>query len=494
MKNILSLLHKKIHQHYSERYSIFLKIKKGIFSLHQALLTPYEIYEDTTRKQYIVIHIAFGILMLVCLYGINVFYISITHFLEKTNTTTTINPFLMCGISIFFGICYVLARKKYWRFASYSIVIVYFLATVYGGYRWGASMPIGLLSYGLIIAIASATISFRFGLLVTVLSCCALILTGIHERSVPYIAHWKQFDIELHNIIEYVSMLGLTALISYISHRELQHSLKRAHASEALLKEERDTLEITVQQRIAAIQKIEHERIIELRRFAEFGKISAGVFHDLLNPLTSVSLSVTELADEQTLEKAVYAQKMIDMAIRSTKKMQLYIDNVRTNLHTRVFQEFFSAEEEISGVLDVVGFYAKRSSVLFFFEKEKTLSLLYGNRTQFHQVISNIVINAIEAFADTRTYNSRTITITTSHSAEELRITISDTAGGMSPEIASRIWDTFFTTKINGIGLGLSNTKAIIENDFQGTITCTTVLGEGTTFTITIPFSRTIPN
>lgn len=100
------------------------------------------------------------------------------------------------------------------------------------------------------------------------------------------------------------------------------------------------------------------------------------------------------------------------------------------------------------------------------------------------QAIINLLKNAYEAMNETGT-----ILIETYLSQELLHIKITDYGGGLDPALADTIFQPFITSKTGGSGLGLSITKKIIESH-HGTLTCDSRLGDGCTFTITIPITQ----
>jgi signal transduction histidine kinase len=105
------------------------------------------------------------------------------------------------------------------------------------------------------------------------------------------------------------------------------------------------------------------------------------------------------------------------------------------------------------------------------------------DRSQLLRVLTNLLENARQAIPDTRTGNIH-IGITTD--SAHVRIAITDNGTGIDEETAQRIFQPYFTTKSSGTGLGLAMTKKIIEF-WKGEIGFETVVGEGSTFFITLP-------
>ena len=112
-----------------------------------------------------------------------------------------------------------------------------------------------------------------------------------------------------------------------------------------------------------------------------------------------------------------------------------------------------------------------------------------GHAGQINQVFMNLLTNAAQALSGR---DNATITIETTGDAASVVVKVRDNGAGIPPEVLPRIWDPFFTTKDvgEGTGLGLSIVHELVERH-GGTIAVDTKLGEGTTFTVTLP--RQIP-
>ena len=113
---------------------------------------------------------------------------------------------------------------------------------------------------------------------------------------------------------------------------------------------------------------------------------------------------------------------------------------------------------------------------------------MLGNRVQLLQVLLNLVMNGIQAMA-TVFDRRRELTISISPAApERVQVTIEDTGPGLDPAIVQRIFDPFFTTKPDGLGLGLSISRSIIEAH-GGQLWASLRAPHGTAFHFTIPIA-----
>ena len=108
---------------------------------------------------------------------------------------------------------------------------------------------------------------------------------------------------------------------------------------------------------------------------------------------------------------------------------------------------------------------------------------------EVNQVILNLLINAAQAIKEQERQELGSITITTDYDEEWVRCKIADDGSGIKPENLERIFDPFFTTKPvgKGTGLGLNISHDIVTSKHHGSLTVESVIGQGTTFTISLP-------
>ncbi|MEM8641615.1 MAG: ATP-binding protein [Cyanobacteria bacterium P01_G01_bin.54] len=120
-----------------------------------------------------------------------------------------------------------------------------------------------------------------------------------------------------------------------------------------------------------------------------------------------------------------------------------------------------------------------------------SLPLIACYAGQVNQVFMNILSNAIDALQEQKQNNLPTMKITTKTVGQNIILTISDNGIGMAKTTQGRIFDPFFTTKEvgEGTGLGMAIAHQIITEQHGGTITCTSELGKGSTFSITLPIA-----
>jgi signal transduction histidine kinase len=114
------------------------------------------------------------------------------------------------------------------------------------------------------------------------------------------------------------------------------------------------------------------------------------------------------------------------------------------------------------------------------------LPAVLGDRVQLQQVILNLILNGVDAMSDVAD-RPRTFTIATSAlPSSQVSVTVSDSGVGVDPTVFEKLFDPFFTTKAEGMGMGLSVSRAIVQRH-GGQLWASTNQGPGTTFHVALP-------
>lgn len=442
----------------------------------RSLIEPRSRNEDDRRREYILNIILAGSIVALVFFDALVAYYAVimgTH-------SSGISLALFSILPAFFIFLYVLSRRGFFALASYLLIAVYFVANSYAAYSWGANLPTSLVGYALLIVIASILISTRFGFFVTAVAGVYVFalwnaqLDGVLVPSQPI--HLTDGD-----AATLVVLYGLIVIVAWLSNREIEKSLARARRSERELKEERDSLESKVEERTRELHMAELEKIDHLYRFAEFGQLASGLFHDLLNFLQVLSLRA---------ERDTDAKKLIENAFSVQGEIDRFRDAFRKQLSRDDVKEIFSLATSVESVCQFLSYQAKTAGVHLEFERGDGALEYFGSPLKFHQVVMNLVLNAIEAHS-TRVVIGLTQRKTRDGNAEVV-LTVTDNGDGIASGTSEKIFDPFFTTKQTadkqGTGIGLAITKRIITNDLGGTIAARNAeVGSGAIFTVSFP-------
>lgn len=445
--------------------------------LRKKFILPVSINEDTRRKEYILnIVLVASFLALSALDGLVLY-----HTFVRQPAYTGI-PFAVFSIfPAFFAALLALSRRGYHATASYLLIAALLLGNAYASMRWGIDLPVTLLAYAFIICTASILLGNRVGFIVTLLIAAAM--TGIWTIHLQGIMTPEpQYPTE-DDIVILGAFYFLIMTVSWLSNREIEKSLTRARTSERALKEERDLLEVRVDERTEELRKAQFEEIAHVHRLAEFGQLSSGLFHDLLSLLTAISLRTEGYAEDESSLAAAY---------ETTRQIRQFMQAVQEQLGKDNTRESFSLREGIAQAMKLVTYKANKEGVRISMENEDGDPLIYeGIPFRFHQIIINLLTNAIDAYrglpqdGDRR----REVLVRAEAQGESFTVSVRDFGCGMPDDIREKVFTPFFTTKgkMEGIGIGLATVKKTIEEDFRGTITVSANENKGSLFTVKFP-------
>ncbi len=400
----------------------------------------------------------------------------------------------------FFIILFWLSKQNYGKLASSLLIITYALPMFYSFSVWGTDLPAGLLLAVLIITLSGVLLSARLALISTsLISIFLILLTDWQAKGYLSIQnYWRYQKTEIADAVVYSVLLMIIAIIAWLFARGIKQALARARQSEAELKEERDSLEIKVAERTAKLRQIEAEKINQLYRLAEFGRLSSGIFHDLINPLTAVSLNL-EQVHGQADSTVLNAKSYLNQALLATHRMENLISGIKKQIQKESNLGVFLINEEIEQIIQILAYKARQANVLISFSATGQIKL-YGDVVKFGQIITNLLANAIEASEiinkeinnQQGVHDLKDVKIKLSTQNNQAQIIISDRGVGIVPENLTKIFEPFFSTKKEngrGLGLGLASTKNITEKDFHGTITVVSRPDEGCSFTVLLPIN-----
>lgn len=229
--------------------------------------------------------------------------------------------------------------------------------------------------------------------------------------------------------------------------------------------------------------KAAQDALVQSEKMAAIGTLSAGLAHEVKNPLSAV-LGYAQLS-KRKLDQPEALLKNLDIIEHETKRCNEIISNLM-QFSRQEKGEFvqITVNEVVSKSMTIVDHQLSLKNVRIESELADDIPQITGNANQLQQVLMNLMINAQHAIGD----DGGTITLATFVRDESVTITVSDTGPGVPAEIRAKIFEPFFTTKPagQGTGLGLSVTYGIIK-DHGGEITVERADTGGAKFVIVLP-------
>jgi signal transduction histidine kinase len=227
------------------------------------------------------------------------------------------------------------------------------------------------------------------------------------------------------------------------------------------------------------------DQLIQAEKLSSLGTLTAGVAHQLNNPLNNISTSCQIAIDEFDSGDGPFLKKMLHNIDQETLRAR---DVVKNLLEFSRAQDFCLREIQLSEVVKKAVLLAKSQvppNIAMTIDIPEDL-VFHVDVQRMQEVFINLIINAAQAI---ERQGEIAINATMDFPAKEVVIEVRDTGSGISEHNQAKIFDPFFTTKEEGqgTGLGLSVVYGIIQKH-QGTITVQSSPGQGTSFFIRLPF------
>ena len=251
-------------------------------------------------------------------------------------------------------------------------------------------------------------------------------------------------------------------------------------------------IDITESKRAQESLLAARSELTRVSQLTAIGQMAATIAHEIKQPITSIvmgaSAALRWLAKEPPNLKEVRAR--LELIGRNGDRANQVIDGVRSVFQKdRQEKEFLDINLIVQETLELVRGEAQKKGIALQSELSEDLRPVFGNRIQLQQVMLNLFSNAIEAM-DAAAKGIRQLRVTsTSFAPESVLITVADSGPGLSPRDINRIFDPFFTTKSQGMGMGLSICRSLIEAH-NGRLAARSGGKQGAVFEITLPAGK----
>jgi len=242
-----------------------------------------------------------------------------------------------------------------------------------------------------------------------------------------------------------------------------------------------------------AEEKLQHSQaeLAHVSRVTSLGALTASIAHEVNQPLSGI------ITNANTCLRMLAADPPNVEGARETARRSLRDGNRMSEVITRL-RALFSKKEPTTeplnlndAVLEVIALTIldlQKNRVILRPELAQDLPLVRGDRVQLQQVILNLLRNGSDAMSTVEDRPRQLVIGTERDEGDRVRLTVQDTGVGFDPQTVDRLFDPFHTTKSNGMGIGLSVSRSIIEGH-NGRLWATLNDGPGATFSFSIPAS-----
>jgi len=246
-------------------------------------------------------------------------------------------------------------------------------------------------------------------------------------------------------------------------------------------------------ERLDARARLAQSELARMSRLMIVGELGTSIAHEVSQPITAIAangnaalrwLSATPADQDE-------ARRAIERIVMDAGRAGDVIGRVRGLVaRSAPSRDRIDLIEAITDVLELVRSEIRKSQILLRTELASDLPLLTGDRVQVQQVILNLIVNAIEALTEV---DAEARELLVSAAADESKITVSVRDSGIGVPLATldTIFDAFYTTKPNGMGMGLAISRSIIEAH-GGTVYAAPNFPHGTVFGFTLPLDAKV--
>jgi two-component system sensor kinase FixL len=224
-------------------------------------------------------------------------------------------------------------------------------------------------------------------------------------------------------------------------------------------------VDVTERKRAEAELHLERQELAHISRLTTMGELAASLAHELHQPLTAILSNVQAAqrfiaADSTNLDEV---REILSDIIQDNSRAAEVIRRMRSLVKKEAFE---LAPIELSTIVQDVILLTRTDAMLHnirvLLDLGPGLPPVRGDRVQLQQVLLNLLLNAFDAMGDCPA-NQREITVRAKRDSGQVEVSVSDHGTGLTPDALERIFQPFFTTKRDGLGMGLAISRSIIE-------------------------------
>jgi C4-dicarboxylate-specific signal transduction histidine kinase len=246
--------------------------------------------------------------------------------------------------------------------------------------------------------------------------------------------------------------------------------------------------DITERKRAAEALRAAQAELTRASRVMTMGELTASIAHEVNQPLTAVITGshacLRWLAG--TTPNLDEARQALDRIIRDGNRASDVIARIRALVgKTGTEKGSLDVNEVIQEVVAVTQGEVMRNGIALGTELADRLPPVVGDRVQLQQVMLNLIMNGIEAM-NACSDRPKELLITTQQRQGHVRVAVRDSGVGLDQQSIERLFEAFYTTKLQGLGIGLSISRSIIE-EHSGRLWAVRNDGPGATFQFTLP-------
>jgi PAS domain S-box-containing protein len=243
-----------------------------------------------------------------------------------------------------------------------------------------------------------------------------------------------------------------------------------------------------------ALQLAQSE-LAHVTRVMTIGELTASIAHEVNQPLGAIVASAASCArwlaaEPPNMEKALRA---LDRIVNDGNRASAIIRRIRTLMKRQAPRKgWLDINETILEVIALAQYQLRRNNILLETRLTKDLPLVQGDRVQLQQLLLNLIVNAVEAMSGINERRRELTILSAADQYQAVCVEVRDSGTGLDPEQATHLFEPFYTTKAEGLGIGLWISRSILEAH-GGHLSASGNTPHGAVFRFTLPVEEPIP-
>jgi signal transduction histidine kinase len=303
-----------------------------------------------------------------------------------------------------------------------------------------------------------------------------------------FIPPLRSFEIRREDLPFSLTFLGCQIFATWLvsKRKQTEDSLRQANAALVSQMVERERAEESLRS-----ARSELARVV---RITTVGELTASIAHEINQPLAAIVTNsdacIAWLASESP--NLVEARAAAERAAAGVTRASDVISRIRSLIKNAPTERIpVQLNDVITEIIDLAAHQASNGGISMSTDLEPNLPSVLGDKIQFQQVILNLITNGLEATSGVNGRPRRLEIRTQMRSPDQVQVSVSDTGVGVAQELLPRLFEPFFTTRSQGIGMGLPISRSIIEAH-GGRLWAESSLGAGSVFQFTVPHSASL--
>lgn len=417
---------------------------------------------ESVRSGFEIADIGFFVLRIIALSGTVVWLLVAPVPRETVSTFLWIAGFFLTYCLLVYTLLFFRFDRKrdvYRLFLLFDFAFVYLLIVNSGGFA--SSFFIG---FYLLTALHAFYYGYRSGLAVAAVCTVIYLLAGLRVSAL------EPIDFLLR-----ISFLFLIALpIGLLS---------------VVLRRDKEKIESLNRDLTESLETMKHlqGKLLEVEKLSALGRLTANVAHEIRNPLTAIGGFAKRL--EKRLPERTAESEYAKIVVHEVTRLERILrDTLTFSREAKYHLEYTDMNNLLARTEAKFDEICREKRLLLSVHPAPGLPLCIVDEDQIRQALDNLVTNAIDAMTDSGTLTLATRTVC-ENGTHYVVMDVSDTGPGISPDLAKRIFEPFYSTKVigHGTGLGLSICKKIME-EHRGLIRVSAASGGGAIFSLFIPY------